>query len=47
MLVGPPDEAGPYPEKRSRQTSNENLAALSRFQDSELEFDIVCIRVAK
>lgn len=41
MLVGPPDEAGPDPAKWSRQTSNENLAALSNFQDWELKFDIV------
>lgn len=47
MLVGPPDEAGPDPEKCSRETSNENLAALSNFQDSELKFDVVRIRVAE
>lgn len=42
MLVGPFDKfSGPDPAKCSRQTSNENLAALSNFQDSELKFDIV------
>lgn len=36
-----PDEAGLDPEKGSRQASNENLAALSNFQDSEVKFDMV------